>query len=60
MEEPLTTDKLRDYLESSAYRLQTMSQKYQGTPYAYELFDKLAQEYNYMFSYIIDYLEQNQ
>mgnify|MGYP006891359071 CR=1 FL=1 len=60
MEEPLTTDKLRDYLESSAYRLQTMSQKYQGTPDAYELFDKLAQEYNYMFSYIIDYLEQNQ
>ena len=60
MEEPLTTDKLRDYLESSAYRLQTMSQKYQGAPDAYELFDKLAQEYNYMFSYIIDYLEQNQ
>lgn len=59
MPETLTIEKLREYLEDSAGRLQKLPQRDQVTPETDMLFDRLAQEYCYMFSYIIDYLEQN-
>ena len=59
MPETLTIEKLREYLNDSSLRLQKLSQRNQVTPETDFLFDKLAQEYCYMFSCIIDYLEQN-
>lgn len=59
MSEPLTIPELRKLLNDSAYRLQTFPGLKDVDSDTARLFDKLAQETNYMFSYIIDYLDQN-
>lgn len=55
----ITIDKLREYLNDSSARLQTLFSK-TNTSVDIDLLDELAKEYHYMFSTIIDYLEQLQ
>lgn len=55
----LSISQLRELLEQSAERLQKLPQRNLVDCDVDMLFDKLAQEYNYMFSYIIDCLDQN-
>lgn len=60
MSEKLTIEQLREYLDGSSLRLQTLPERDSVDTDTYELFDNLAKEYHYMFSYIIDYLAQSQ
>ncbi len=59
MSENLTIEKLRELLSDSGNLLQTLPERRHVSSETDALFDKLAQEYYYMFSYIIDYLDQN-
>lgn len=54
-----TINDLRELLMDSTGRLQKLPERQKVSPETDILFDHLAQEYCYMFSYIIDYLEQN-
>lgn len=60
MSDKLTIDQLRKCLEDSSYRLQTLAEQNLVDPATYRLFDNLSREHHCMFSYIIDYLDQNQ
>ena len=60
MSEKLTIRQLQEYLYGYSLRLQTLPVRNSVDANTYELFDNLARESHYMFSYIIDYLEQNQ
>ena len=59
MSENITIEKLKEQLNSSAELLQKLPERLQVSYETNVLFDKLAQEYFYMFLSIIDYLEQN-
>ncbi|MEY8279260.1 hypothetical protein [Blautia marasmi] len=59
-QEKLTIEQLERFLEDSAYRLQSLPERDAVDSDTDRLFDALAKEHHHMFSYIIDYLTQNQ
>ena len=59
MSEKITIEKLRELLNESSYRLQKLREHQTVYSDTYRLFDELAKEHHYMFSYVIDYLNQN-
>lgn len=58
MSEQITLDDLSKYLEQFSFQTQAFAQSSQADEDAKLLYDNLAQQCHYMFSYIIDYLKQ--
>ena len=60
MQEKLTIGILREHLDDYSAHLQKFASESSASNDSLQLFDELAKYHHYMFSEIIDYLEQNQ
>lgn len=60
MDEKVTLSTLRDQLDLYSSHLQRFASGLDPSSDAFRLFDELARHSFYMYSYIIDYLENNQ